>query len=40
MNYKRFWGRSLLMAALLSGSLAIHAQSVTYQFKDVPLERS
>lgn len=38
MNYKRFWGRSLLMAALLSGSLAIHAQSVTYQFKDVPLE--
>lgn len=38
MNYKKHFGRSLMAAILLSGALAMNAQSVTYQFKNVPLK--
>lgn len=38
MNYKKHFGRSLMAALLLSGSLAVNAQSVTYQFKNTPLK--
>lgn len=38
MNYKKHFGRSLMAALLLSGALAVNAQSVTYQFKNVPLK--
>lgn len=38
MNYKKHFGRSLMAAILLSGTLAMNAQSVTYQFKNVPLK--
>ena len=38
MNYKKHFGRSLMIALLLSGALAMNAQGVTYQFKNVPLK--
>jgi len=36
--YKKFVGRSLIVALLLSGSLSINAQKITQQFKGVPLK--
>ena len=38
MTYKKHVGRSLIMALLLSGSLTMDAQRVTYQFKDASLK--
>lgn len=38
MTYKKHVGRSLIMALLLSGSLTMDAQKVTYQFKETSLK--
>ena len=38
MNYKKHVGRSLIVALLLSGSLTMNAQKVTYQFKEASLK--
>lgn len=38
MMYKKYVGRSLIMALLLSGSLTVDAQKITKQFKNVPLK--
>lgn len=38
MNHKKHFVRSWIITLLLSVTLAAHAQSVTYQFKNVPLK--
>lgn len=38
MNDRKHFGRSLMAALLLSGTLAMNAQNVTYRFKNVPLK--
>lgn len=38
MNYKKHVGRSLIVALLLSGSMTMNAQKVTYQFKEASLK--
>lgn len=38
MMYKKYVGRSLIMALLLSGSLTVDAQKITKQFKNAPLK--
>lgn len=38
MNDRKHFGRSLMAALLLSGTLTMNAQNVTYRFKNVPLK--
>lgn len=38
MNYMKHFGRLLILSLLLFGALALNAQNITYQFKNVPLK--